>query len=374
MTDQRSVFTSFRPIQPGTRAIKGIGKDNGPLYALGIGDIKIKTKTNSDDWQDGVIYEVLYVPNLGASLFSIGAATERGVKAIFDCDGVSCMKNGKVVATGTRVGKKLYLMNIKFAEQKTEERALIAKGVSLQVWHERLGHVNHATIKKMFKLNVADGFVIDENNAIHAPSPCEGCLMGKQHRLAFPTDGRNRAIRIGGLGDVCGPMPVPSLSGSRYFVTFRDDFTGYGVLHFMKCKSEVFNHLKNFAAQIKTETGHSIATFRSDNGGEYTSKELESWLKSEGIRHETSVPKTPEQNGVAERYNRTIMESMRSMLHSAKLDAALWAEATSCAVYLQKSRPLFGHGKHDTVSRLAWKKVQFISFTSFWMRRLCAYP
>ena len=90
MTDKRSVFASFRPIPLGTRAIKGIGKDNEPLFALGIGDINIKTRI-SKDWHDGIIYEVLYVPNLGATLFSIGAATERGVKAIFDSDGVTCV-------------------------------------------------------------------------------------------------------------------------------------------------------------------------------------------------------------------------------------------------------------------------------------------
>ena len=361
MTDQRSVFASFRPIPPGTRAIKGIGKDNEPLFALGIGDIKIKTRI-SKDWHDGIIYEVLYVPNLGATLFSIGAATERGVKAIFDSDGVTCVKNEKVVATGTRVGKKLYVMNIKFAEQQTEDMALVAKQVPLQVWHERLGHVCHTTIKKMSKLNVADGLLIDDR--FTASTPCEGCLMGKQHRLPFPTDGRTRATRIGGIihGDVCGPMPVPSLGGSRYFVTFRDDFTGYGVVNFMKCKSEAFTHLKNFVALVKTKTGRPIETLRSDNGGEYTSNELEAWLKSEGIRHETCVPKTPEQNGVAERYNRTITESMRSMLHSAKLGEELWAEAVDCAVYLQNRvlcsamegmTPYHGwHGRKSNLSHL----------------------
>ena len=82
--------------------------------------------------------------------------------------------------------------------------------------------------------------------------------MGKQHRLAFPTDGRNRARKIGGLihTDVCGPMNIASLAGSYYFVTFRDDFTGYGVVNFMKRKSETFGHLKNYVAKLQNETGH----------------------------------------------------------------------------------------------------------------------
>ena len=159
--------------------------------------------------------------------------------------------------------------------------------------------------------------------------------MGKKHRLAFPTDGRNRTRKIGGVihTEVCGPMNIASLAGSYYFVTFRDDFTGY-VVNFMKRKSETFGHLKNYVAKLQNETGHSIIAIRSDNGGEYFSTESKAWLQSKGIRHESSAPKTLEQNGVAERYNRTILESLRCMLHSSKLGLELWAEATACAVYL----------------------------------------
>ena len=82
------------------------------------------------------------------------------------------------------------------------------------------------------------------------------------------------------------------------------------------------------------ETGSSINTIRTDNGGEYNGKDLEVWLKEKGIKHETSVPRTPEQNGVAERLNRTILECSRSILHSSNLYTEMWTEATSCAVYI----------------------------------------
>ena len=77
-------------------------------------------------------------------------------------------------------------------------------------------------------------------------------------------------------------------------------------------------------------------TFRTDNGGEYTSSQFENYLKAEGIRHELTVPKTPQQNGVAERLNRTLVEMARSMLLDSKLPKKFWGEAISTAVYLKK--------------------------------------
>jgi hypothetical protein len=111
MTDQRSVFNSFKPIPPGTRAIKGIGKDNLPVFALGIGDIRVRTRVDGV-WHDGIIQDALFAPNLGGSLFSLSAATERGVKAIFEDSHVTLMKNHKTIATASRVSQKLYLMDM----------------------------------------------------------------------------------------------------------------------------------------------------------------------------------------------------------------------------------------------------------------------
>lgn len=86
--------------------------------------------------------------------------------------------------------------------------------------------------------------------------------------------------------------------------------------------------------RVKVEIGNEVVCLRSDNGGEYVGKEFETWLLKNGIRHETTVPYTPEQNGVSERLNRTVLESARSMLHFSSLPLELWAEASYCAVYL----------------------------------------
>lgn len=139
--------------------------------------------------------------------------------------------------------------------------------------------------------------------------------------------------------DVCGPMHEGSIGGSRYFLTFIDDFSRFVHVYFLKSKGEVFAKLQQFVAKVENQTGKKVKCLRSDNGGEYTSKEVERFLNAKGIVHERTVPYTPQQNGVSERMNRTLVESVRSMLCNAQLPKKFWAEATMTAVYLRNRSP-----------------------------------
>ena len=116
---------------------------------------------------------------------------------------------------------------------------------------------------------------------------------------------------------VCGPMPTDSIGGRRYFVTFVDDYTSCCKVYFMRNKLEVFDKFKKFESCTSNECGLSIGTLRSDNGGEYLSKEFESYLQSRGIHHELLAPYSPAQNGVAERINRTLIVSAHAMMASS---------------------------------------------------------
>lgn len=103
--------------------------------------------------------------------------------------------------------------------------------------------------------------------------------------------------------DVCGKLNTKSLSGAEYFVTFVDDYTRYGRVYMLKRKSEVFQKFLEWKVRVEKSSGHKLKTLRTDNGGEYTSAEFENFLSKEGIQHERTIPKNPEQNGVAERIN-----------------------------------------------------------------------
>ena len=148
----------------------------------------------------------------------------------------------------------------------------------------------------------------------------------------------------------------------KYFLTLTDDKSRYSWVYILHTKDQVFDRFREWKALVERTTRKKVKTLRTDNGGEYTSNEFESYLKNEGIRHELTVPKTPEQNGVAERLNRTLVETSRSMLIDSKLPKKFWAEAVSTAVYLKNrspSKPLQGmtpyeawHGNKPSVSHL----------------------
>ena len=135
--------------------------------------------------------------------------------------------------------------------------------------------------------------------------------------------------------DVCGPMPTVSIGGRRYFVAFIDDYIRCCRVYFMKSKSEVFDKFKEFEHCTTNERGNLIGTLRSDNDGEYLLKEFEEYLRAIRIHHKLSAPYLPVQNGVAERLNRTLMESAHTMLAQARLSEKYWAEAVATAAYLR---------------------------------------
>ena len=120
--------------------------------------------------------------------------------------------------------------------------------------------------------------------------------------------------------NVCGPMPLRSLGGALYFVTFIDDATRkVWVFAIMKSKNEVLMYFKKFIASVETQSNMKVKSLRSDNGGEYISKEFSNFCKQRGIKREFTAPYTPAQNGVAEQMNRTIQERILSMLSQANL-------------------------------------------------------
>ena len=144
---------------------------------------------------------------------------------------------------------------------------------------------------------------------------CESCIGGKQHRNPFESSERQTEDLLELVhSDVCGKISEKSIGGAQYFLTFTDDKSRYSWVYIIKTKDQVFRCFVEWKELVEKATKKSIRTFRTDNGGEYTSSQFENYLKAEGIRHELTVPKTPQQNDIAERLNRTLVEMARSML------------------------------------------------------------
>lgn len=132
--------------------------------------------------------------------------------------------------------------------------------------------------------------------------------------------------------DVCGPFSQRSFSGARYFVSFIDDYSRKLFVYALKSKSEVFAKFLEFKNKVENELELNIKFFRSDNGTEFVNKNFMEYFVKHGITHQKSAPYSPQQNGLAERMNRTIIEKVRCMLMDADITKQFWAEAVYAAV------------------------------------------
>ena len=129
-------------------------------------------------------------------------------------------------------------------------------------------------------------------------------------------------------------MLVDSIGGSRYFMTFTDDYSKLCEVYFIRKKSEVAEMFKEYKNLVENKTGKKIKTLRSDNRTEYTCQEMKNYFREEGIKQQFTVEYTPQQNGVAERKNRTLVEMARCMMLQSGLSPEFWAEAVATANHI----------------------------------------
>jgi transposase InsO family protein len=308
--------------------------DGNTLDALGRGVVTLQLKLPNGDLKIGKLNDVLYVPKLAYNLLSVTKVTEMGKAVYFNKSGCNiCDEQEKLVAVASKVGS-LYYLNCSRMQQVN---ATVNQSKE-NLWHRRFGHLSEKGLRRLAKEKLVNGFDYNVSNEVDF---CEPCIHGKIHRSPFTTTSQKRAEEPLGLihSDICGKINSPSLSQAEYFVTFIDDNTHYAWVYVLKHKHEVFQKFQDWKALVEKSSGHKLRTLRTDNGGEYISKEFEDFLSKEGIRHEFTIPKTPQQNGVSERMNRTLVEAVRSMLSDSKLPHKFWAEALSTAVYLLNRSP-----------------------------------
>ncbi len=289
--------------------------------------------TTNFSWPDVTLTDVLYVPALSCSLVSVRAVVDKGNSVLFSNNGCSIKtKTGQTVATARRV-ERLYILNLR----GSEEKATVASStkVSLQLWHQRLGHVHEARLKKMY----VDGLVTGSSSG-QLPF-CSGCVEGKSAKQPFKSAATPKSTALLELvhSDVCGPMSVQSPGGKRYMVVFLDDWSRCCKVYFVRYKSETFDAFVDYRTWAEKQIGQPIKRLRTDGGGEYVDQRFEDYLRKAGIQVERSAPYCPQQNGAAERLNRTLVEMARSMLRHAGATKGLWAEAAATAAYLYNRLP-----------------------------------
>nr|GEY19833.1 hypothetical protein [Tanacetum cinerariifolium] len=203
------------------------------------------------------------------------------------------------------------------------------------LWHKRLGHLNFKTMNKLVRNNLVRGLPSKcfENN-----HTCVACLKGKQHKASCKTKLVNSVSKpLHTLHmDLFGPTSVSSLNHKWYCLVVTDDFSRFTWTFFLRTKDETSSILRNLITEIENLKDLKVKIIRCDNGGEFKNKETNEFCTKKSIRREFSNARTPQQNGVAERRNQTLIEAARTMLADAKLLVTFWAEAVNTAYHLEK--------------------------------------
>ncbi|KAE8684117.1 hypothetical protein F3Y22_tig00111151pilonHSYRG00072 [Hibiscus syriacus] len=282
------------------------GSNNSPLDTLGIGSIRLRNQDGSIRTLTGVHY----VPDLMRNLISVGTLESKGLE-VRAKDGIMRIISAAVAASTD--------------EQESE---------ATRLWHMRLGHVG----EKSLKLLIDQGLLKGARACKLAF--CEHCIKGKKTRVKFGTAIHDtKGILDYVHSDVWGPSKTTSLGGTHYYVTFVDDFSRRVWVYPMKTKDEVLGFFLKWKKMMETQTGRKIKRFRTDNGGEYKNDPFLKVCEEEGIVRHFTVRGTPQQNGVAERMNRTLVEKVRCMLSNAGLGKEFWAEALVYACHLVNRLP-----------------------------------
>ncbi|GKD34467.1 retrovirus-related pol polyprotein from transposon TNT 1-94 [Tanacetum coccineum] len=166
---------------------------------------------------------------------------------------------------------------------------------------------------------------------------CSSCELGKAKRKSFhtkTTPSSKRRLQLLHM-DLCGPMRVESINGKKYVLVIVDDYSRYTWTHFLRSKDETPEVLIDFLKLVQRGLHAQVRTVRTDKGTKFLNKTLHAYFAQEGIEHQTSTARTPEQNGVVERRNRTLVEAARTMLSAAKVPLFFWAEAIATTCFTQ---------------------------------------
>ena len=320
IVNNKTMFSSFqKDFDPAKHYIELADGSHMNKSAEGRGQAKIDLKDSQGTVRQTVLENALYVPSFKQNIFSVQCATNRGstVKFKENTAELKC-KDGTIFKTEKQ--GHLYFLNSAVSSKKASH--------SLREWHEILGHCN---VKDVLKLeNVVDGMNITDKSFVN----CDVCIKGKMsdERSRMP-DAKAKAPLQFVHCDLAGPIEQTAREGFKYALCFTDDFSSLITMYFLKNKSDTVKATKKCLADVAPYG--CVKRLRSDNGGEFISKEFKELMLDSKIKHETSAPRSPHQNGSAERQWRTVFEMARCMLIESGLPKYLWTYAVMSAAYIR---------------------------------------
>nr|GEZ28087.1 retrovirus-related Pol polyprotein from transposon TNT 1-94 [Tanacetum cinerariifolium] len=289
------------------------------------------------DLQSGniLITKVYFVEVLGLKLFSVGQFCDSNLKVAFrrnacfirNLEGVDLLKGDR--------STNLYTINL-HEMAYVSLICLMARASSTKswLWHQRLSHFNFNTINDLARNDLVSGL---PKFKYHKEHLCPSYEQGKSKRAShLPKPVPNSRQRLHLLHmDLCGPMRIASINEKRYVLVIMDDYSRYTWLHFLRSKDEAPEVIKTFLKRIAVLLQSPVIIIRTDNGTKFKNQALKDYFDYVGISHQMSSVRTPQQNGVVERRNRTLVEAARTMLNFSHASLFLWAEAIATACFTQ---------------------------------------
>lgn len=303
--------------------------DGKRLEVTAVGIIDIESLVG-DKWIPSKLSNVLLVPDLQTNLFSIGAAAEKGVNTLFSGHECHLTLNGKMVASGAKLNEKIYLMRIRVRPNSSDQALLVAKPKSMDDYHRRLGHVGVDRIRQL---------LIGIDPPSRDTVDCEACLGGKARHSSHPPSDKANCAPGHIHADLSGVINKVSFKGYRHYLLCKDESTDFVFMYPCRAKSEVPNLIAKLLIDFETLSSSPVRTLHTDNGSEFVNRITELLFLKNNVRHITSAPFTPQQNGRIEREMQSITNMARTMLNSSRLPKELWPEAASTAVYLKNRLP-----------------------------------
>ncbi|GKA80168.1 putative ribonuclease H-like domain-containing protein, partial [Tanacetum coccineum] len=330
MTGNKSFLIDYQKVDGGFVAFAGSPK-GGKITRKG------KIRIGKLDFKD-----VYFIKELKFNLFSVSQMCDKKNNVLFTktkCLVLSpdfkLLDESQVLVKVPRQNN-MYSFNLKNVVPSGGLSCLFAKATTDEsnLWHRRLGHINFKTMNKLVKGNLVRGLPskLFENDQTRV-----ACQKGKQHKASYKIKTVSSICKPLQLlhMDLFGPVSIKSINKKSYCLVVTDDFSRFSWVFFLANKDETPEILKNFITGIENQTDHKVKTIRRDNGTEFKNKIMNEFGEMKGIRREFSVARIPQQNGVAERKNRTLIETASTMLADSKLPITFWAEAVNTSCYVQ---------------------------------------
>ncbi|KAJ9566785.1 LOW QUALITY PROTEIN: hypothetical protein OSB04_002751 [Centaurea solstitialis] len=270
-----------------------------------------------------------------SNILSLGQLTENGCKVVMENDLLLLYDSSNdILLKVTRSKNRLYKANLRIGKPVCLFANLHDKS---WLWHARLGHLNFGSMKNMVSKKLVHGIPPTK----HTTNICDICLIGKHSRAPFSQQANTRSETPLDLvfGDLCGPISPPTPTGKRYIFLLIDDYSRYMWEYFLDSKDQAFEIFKEFKQKVENQLGINLKMFRTDRGGEFTSNEFLQYCKDNGISRQLTAPYSPQQNGVVERKNRTILSATRCMMKATNLPQNFWAEAVRHAILILNCTP-----------------------------------